>query len=53
MSNQINKKALAEKLKNHLNAPEYVAVSDLISNDNYHGYFLAIDLKDRDGWIYD
>jgi hypothetical protein len=31
MANNINnKKALAEKLKKHLNSPEYVAVPDLI-----------------------
>jgi len=32
---KINKKELAEKLKNHLNAPEYVAVSDLIKSGDY------------------
>ncbi|KLL05104.1 MAG: hypothetical protein MRERV_5c041 [Mycoplasmataceae bacterium RV_VA103A] len=33
--NKNNKKALAEKLRNHLNAPEYVAVPDLIRRDDY------------------
>jgi len=36
MSKNINnKKALAEKLKNHLNSPEYVAVPDLVRSSDY------------------
>ncbi|MEG7978488.1 MAG: hypothetical protein NY202_00785 [Mollicutes bacterium UO1] len=30
-----NKKDLAEKLKNHLNSPEYVEVPDLLRSDDY------------------
>jgi len=38
MSNNINnKRALAEKLKNYLNSPEYVAMLDLITLDDRHG----------------
>ncbi|CFW92782.1 protein of unknown function [endosymbiont DhMRE of Dentiscutata heterogama] len=33
--NKNNKKALAEKLRNHLNAPEYVAVPDLMRSGDY------------------
>jgi len=32
---KINKKELAEKLKNHLNSPEYLAMSDLISKGDF------------------
>jgi len=32
MANKNNKKALAEKLRNHLNSPEYVAIPDLIKS---------------------
>jgi hypothetical protein len=35
MENKNNKKVLAEKLKNHLNSPEYVAVPDLIRDGDY------------------
>jgi len=44
MSNNINnKRALAEKLKNHLNSPEYVAVPDLISMNDYDAGLSYLD----------
>ena len=44
MSKNINnKKALAEKLKNHLNSPEYVAVPDLISMNDYDAGLSYLD----------
>ena len=51
MSNNNNKKALAKELKDKLNSPEYVAVPDLIAGDSNHGYFLALDSKNKNGRI--
>jgi len=41
MSNQINKKVLAEKIKQKLNSPKYIAMSDLITYDDRHGKILT------------
>ena len=39
--NRNNKKILAEEIKQKLNSPEYVAMSDLITYDDRHGDMLA------------
>jgi len=39
--NRNNKKLLAEKLKQKLNSPEYVAMPDLITHDERYGDMLT------------
>ena len=46
-----NKKTLAEKIKNELNSPNYVAMPDLITHDDYHGGIGVFKLKK--GQIFD
>lgn len=50
-----NKKILAEKIKNELNSPDYVAMPDLITNNDYYGGVIAFNLGggDKNGWICD
>lgn len=54
MNKENNKKALAEQLKNKLNSPNYVAMPDLITHDDWHADMLPWILGGKehaeDGW---
>ena len=48
-----NKKTLAEKIKSELNSPNYVAMPDLITHDDYHGGIGVFKLGGKKGQIFD
>jgi len=52
-ANISNKKILAEKIKSELNSPNYVAMPDLITRDDYYGGISVFKLGGKKGQIFD